>query len=92
MVEMFRKNAKYLNEKLIGTTQLILVEDVTKRSQDDVFGRNDGNIKVILPKEFNTQNIHVGDYVAVEIQQANSQVLKGKPLDKVTLSEFYNQL
>lgn len=88
MVDLFRKNAEKLNQNMIGTTQLILIENSSKRSQDEIYGRCDGNVKVIIP---NSSNLSVGDYVAVEILSANSQVLKGKMLEKVTLKEFYNQ-
>lgn len=86
MVEVFRKNAQRLNESLIGTNQLILIEDVSKRSPNEVYGRNDGSTKVIIP---NSSEISIGDYVAVNIIDANSQVLKGKLIEKVSLSEFY---
>lgn len=86
MVKIFRKNAQHLNESLIGTTQLILIEDVSKRSPNEIYGRNDGSTKVIIP---NSNGISIGDYVAVDIISANSQVLKGKMIEKVSLSEFY---
>lgn len=85
---MFRKNAQKLNEKLIGSTQLILIENTSKRSDNEVFGRCDANLKVIIP---NSPSITVGDYVAVEITNANSQVLKGKIIEKVSLAEFYSR-
>lgn len=88
MVHVFRKNAQLLNERLIGTTQLILIENSSKRSSDEIYGRCDGNIKVIIPS---SPEISVGDYVAVEILSANSQVLKGKALEKVSLKEFYSE-
>jgi tRNA-N(6)-(isopentenyl)adenosine-37 thiotransferase enzyme MiaB len=88
MVQVFRKNAQQLNEKLIGTTQLILIEDVSKRSKDEVYGRCDGNIKVIIPK--NEENYSIGDYVAVEITHASSQSLRGLPLEKTTLKDYYS--
>lgn len=88
MVELHRKNAQHLNEKLIDTTQLILIESTSKKSLDEIYGRCDGNVKVIIP---NSSNINVGDYVAVEITSANSQVLKGKMLEKASLKEFYSQ-
>jgi tRNA A37 methylthiotransferase MiaB len=88
MVSTFRKNAQHLNEKLIGTTQLILIENTSKRSTDEIYGRCDGNSKVIIPS---SGEISIGDYVAVEILSANSQVLKGKMLEKVSLKEFYSR-
>jgi tRNA A37 methylthiotransferase MiaB len=86
MVKLFRKNAQHLNEKLIGTTQLILIENTSKRSTNEIYGRCDGNLKVIIPC---SGEIGVGDYVATEIVSANSQGLKGKSLGKVSLSEFH---
>lgn len=65
---------------------MILIENVSKRSTDEIYGRCDGNVKVIIP---NSDRFSIGDYVAVEITSANSQVLKGMPLERTTLSEFY---
>lgn len=39
----------------------------------------------------NVKNIVPGDYVVVQINAANSQVLKGIPLYYTTLSEFYQE-
>ncbi|XP_070492087.1 CDK5RAP1-like protein [Chironomus tepperi] len=88
MVEAFRENAQILNEKLIGTKQLILIEDTSKRSEKEVYGRCDGNIKVIIPS---SDKYTIGDYVAVEIANASSQVLKGHPLEKISLKDYYSQ-
>lgn len=88
MVETFRENAQMLNEKFIGTKQLILIEDTSKRSEKEVYGRCDGNIKVIIPS---SEKYTVGDYVAVEIKSASSQVLKGYPIEKISLQDFYSQ-
>lgn len=88
MVQVFRKNAKLLNERLIGTTQLILIENNSKRSSEEIYGRCDGNLKVIIPR---SENVRVGDYVAVGITSASSQVLKGNMLEKVSLRDFYSQ-
>jgi tRNA A37 methylthiotransferase MiaB len=88
MTKAYRDNAKILHEQLIGTKQLILIENVSKRSTDEIYGRCDGNVKVIIP---NSEKISIGDYVAVEVTSASSQVLKGNFLEKITLSEFYRQ-
>ncbi|KAG5681441.1 hypothetical protein PVAND_010877 [Polypedilum vanderplanki] len=88
MVQVFRENAQLLHEKLIGTTQLILIENVSKRSKEEIFGRCDGNIKIIIP---NNEKISIGDYIAVEVTSANSQVLKGIALEKISLKDFYSQ-
>lgn len=88
MVETFRENAQILNEKLIGTKQLILIEDTSKRSDKEVYGRCDANIKVIIPS---SEKYTIGDYVAVEISSASSQVLKGHALDKISLKDFHSE-
>lgn len=59
-------------------------------------GRNDNNIKVIFPKvdlptaadPFCQTEVRPGDYVVVNVNAANSQVLKGIPLYRTTLKEF----
>lgn len=89
MTKAFRDNAKVLHEQLIGTKQLILIENVSKRSTEEIYGRCDGNVKVIIP---NSEKLSIGDYVAVEVIAANSQVLKGKFLEKISLSDFHRQI
>lgn len=61
----------------------------SKRSDQELFGRNDANIKVIVPSieipvaqgsNIITKGIKAGDLVMVKITNSNSQVLKGEPL------------
>ncbi|CAG2254208.1 CDK5 regulatory subunit-associated protein 1,CDK5RAP1-like protein,tRNA-2-methylthio-N(6)-dimethylallyladenosine synthase [Mytilus edulis] len=97
--DLFRQEALKLNLKEIGSTQLILIEGESKRSPLDMAGRNDGNVKVIVPNtnipescaDTSTRNIQRGDYVVVKIRSANSQVLHGIPLYHTSLTEFYNK-
>lgn len=73
----------------IGDTQLILVEGSPRRSDQQLFGRNEGNTKVIIDTvTVNSKQISPGDYIAVQVTDSNSQVLKGRPLYKTTLHEF----
>ncbi|XP_035893775.1 CDK5RAP1-like protein [Anopheles stephensi] len=99
MIVAFRSEAERLNRQFIDRTELILVEGYSKRSRTDLAGRNDGNVKVIIPagpirsnREGNCNDLRpigVGDYVAVRISESNSQILKGEPLYHTTLREFY---
>ncbi|XP_071134192.1 mitochondrial tRNA methylthiotransferase CDK5RAP1-like [Mytilus edulis] len=97
--DLFRQEALKLNLKEIGSTQLILIEGESKRSPLDMAGRNDGNVKVIVPNtnipescaDISTRKIQRGDYVVVKIRSANSQVLHGIPLYHTSLTEFYNK-
>lgn len=69
----------------------------SKRSDKELYGRNDANIKVIIPAtsipinrldNLSLQEIIPGDFVAVDIHSSNSQVLKGVPLYHTKLTEF----
>uniref|UniRef100_A0A182JIC8 TRAM domain-containing protein n=1 Tax=Anopheles atroparvus TaxID=41427 RepID=A0A182JIC8_ANOAO len=99
MIVAFRNEAELLNRSFVGRTQLILIESFSKRSRIDLAGRNDGNIKVIIPAgpirasfeaaKDDLRPIGVGDYVAVRIIASNSQILKGEPMYHSTITQFY---
>jgi tRNA-2-methylthio-N6-dimethylallyladenosine synthase len=57
----------------IGKTFEVLVEGVSKRSKDQLFGRTQ-QYKVVV---FDRNNHHVGDFVKVKITEASSATLKG---------------
>ncbi|KAK3512680.1 hypothetical protein QTP70_022639 [Hemibagrus guttatus] len=94
LISVFREEASKLNTALIGSTQLILVEGESKRSPEDLCGRNDGNVKVIFPRKdlpsdptgTNTAPVKAGDYVLVKITSANSQSLRGHALSHTSLN------
>lgn len=100
MVKAFREGAAALHKQYEGRKDLILIEGKSKRSEDFVFGRNDANIKVIVPiknisvgvdgdNSTSSRNITVGDYVVAKIYESNSQVLKGDPLYFSSIQDFY---
>ncbi|KAG2463538.1 CK5P1 protein, partial [Polypterus senegalus] len=74
LIGVFREEALKLNCSVVGSTQLILVEGVSKRSRDELTGRTDGNIKVIFPdvkipindSSQDTAAVKPGDYVQVK--------------------------
>jgi len=87
MAQVFREEAHQLNQKMVGTHQLVLIEGVSKRSDHDYQGRCDGNVKVILPNS--NGDLEVGKYCVARIESANSQVLKGQVVDScVKLQQF----
>lgn len=63
---------KRLN-RYLGTEQIVLVEGTSKKSDDDLFGRNDQNSVVVFPKE----NYRPGDLVKVEIHDCTPATLLG---------------
>ncbi|KAG9353319.1 hypothetical protein JZ751_017896 [Albula glossodonta] len=89
LIGVFREEATKVNASLIGRTQLILVEGESKRSAQDLCGRNDGNLKVIFPIT-HTFSIRPGDYVLVKITSASSQSLRGHALCPSSLSSVGN--
>ncbi|KAH1026275.1 CDK5RAP1-like protein [Dendroctonus ponderosae] len=99
MIEVYRRHSYVLNCSEIGHTHLVLVEGLSKRSDQCFQGRNNNNVKVILPgtdpiPAKNGQYMKLlkpGDYVAVHINAASSQVLKGIPLYYTGLQEFYEK-
>jgi tRNA-2-methylthio-N6-dimethylallyladenosine synthase len=62
------------NKKQIGQIHRVLIESISKKSQNDFAGRNSHNTKVVFPKG----NYKIGDYVNVKIIDCTSATLKGK--------------
>lgn len=84
LISVFREEASRVNATLIGSTQLLLVEGESKRSVQELCGRNDGNLKVIFPAS-QAFPIRSGDYVLVKITSASSQSLRGHALGPASL-------
>lgn len=63
-------------KKDIGKTYEVLVEGVSKKSDQELFGRNTHNSVVVFPRE----NFKPGDYVHVKIDSCTSATLKGKAI------------
>ncbi len=61
------------NEPEIGKTLKVLVEKVSRRSDEDFYGRSSENRVVIFPR----QNYRIGDYVNVKIERCTSSSLIG---------------
>ncbi|CAD5120570.1 DgyrCDS9135 [Dimorphilus gyrociliatus] len=97
LIDQFRKDALEINQGFINEEQLVLIECDSKRSELDWAGRNDQNVKVILPKQevYDSEkgiqrNIEIGDFVAVKINSATSQTLKGDPIRISSIREWNN--
>ena len=66
------------NQNHVGKTHKVLVEGISKKSKEELFGRNTQNTVVVFPKE----DYKIGDYVLVEVDQCTSATLKGKAIKK----------
>ena len=62
------------NRRYLGQVTEVLVEGVSKRSQEEFFGRNSQNIVVIFPKGGHQK----GDYVRVRVLECSSATLRGE--------------
>ncbi len=73
IIELQNKLSLESNKKDIGKTFEVLVEGVSRKSDERLFGRNSQN-KVVV---FDRGNIEIGDYVNVKITECTSATLKG---------------
>ena len=63
-------------QKLLGTTQRVLIEGFSKKSINDYCGRSDHNAMVVFPVN---ENYKPGQYVDVFIQRSTTATLIGIP-------------
>ena len=84
-----RKISSKINADLIGKKMKVLIETVSKKSDEYLLGRTDCNKSVIIPKMKSYVNeqgdltlekeYSIGDLVDVNINKANSATLFGEP-------------
>ena len=74
IIQIQRANSAKLMADCVGKTYSVLAEKLSKKSSDDLSGRNSQNSMVIFPKE----NYEIGQYVDVEILKSTSGTLIGK--------------
>lgn len=67
------------NARCVGKTYEILVEGVSKRSREQLFGRTEQNRVVV----FDRGNHRIGDFVKVRITDASSATLKGEEVQEL---------
>ncbi len=77
IIALQTQHALMRNKAHVGKVYKVLVEKESKRSSDDLCGRNDQNKMVIFPRG----NHQPGDYVNVLIESCTSASLKGKVVD-----------
>ena len=74
LIELQNQLSAESNAKDVGKTFEVLVEGVSKRSKDQLFGRTEQN-KVVV---FDRGSYHIGDFVKVTITESSSATLKGE--------------
>ena len=73
IIELQNQLSAESNQRCIGKTYEVLVEGVSNRSIDQLFGRTEQN-KVVV---FDRGDHHIGDFVQVKITESSSATLKG---------------
>lgn len=66
------------NRRCVGQTYDVLIEGVSKRSREELFGRTGQNKVVIVPRS----GLHIGQTVRVRINESSSATLKGEAISQ----------
>jgi tRNA-2-methylthio-N6-dimethylallyladenosine synthase len=74
MVDLHRIHSLESMKRDVGKTFKVLVEGVSKKNEDEFYGRNDQNKVVVFPKS----NYKKGNYVIVDIHDCTAGTLIGK--------------
>jgi tRNA-2-methylthio-N6-dimethylallyladenosine synthase len=77
IIKLQRQISFDLNSKMIGNNYEILIESLSKKSDENLTGRTDGNKSVIIPKNGN----RIGEKVTVKVTSANSATLFGEVIN-----------
>ena len=73
IIEKQQKHSFYHMKKMIGEKVEVLIEGISKKSDEDFYGRSTHNATVI----FNKKHHKVGEYVTVKIKKCTSATLIG---------------
>lgn len=82
IIDRQRKISYQMNKTLIGSTETVLIEGPSKRSEEELMGRTDTNKTVIIPRG----TLSIGELVEVRITGATSATLFGVLPDSVNQS------
>ncbi|WP_396144142.1 tRNA (N6-isopentenyl adenosine(37)-C2)-methylthiotransferase MiaB [Flavobacterium sp.] len=74
IVDAQRIHSAFRTQEFLGQTVEVLVEKTSKKSENDLSGRNSQSITVVFPKE----HYKVGDFVNVKITNCTSGTLIGE--------------
>lgn len=77
VIDQQQKSALELNKQDIGKTFEVLVEKVSKRSDEQLAGRNSQNKMIV----FTRKDYKPGDYAMVKVHDCTAATLIGEPVD-----------
>jgi tRNA-2-methylthio-N6-dimethylallyladenosine synthase len=76
IVDLQRIHSGFRTQEFLGQTVEVLVEKTSKKSENDLSGKNSQSITVVFPKE----NYKIGNFVNVKITNCTSGTLIGEAL------------
>ena len=76
VIAVQRKHAAMHTQNRVGKIETVLVEGVSKKSENDLMGRNKYDGVVVFPRE----TYKIGDLVAAKITDCTSGTLLGKAI------------
>ena len=74
IIDLQMQHSYFRNQEHVGKVHKILVEGVSKKSDNELFGRNTQNTVVVFPRE----NYKAGQYVNVEVYECTSRYIERK--------------
>jgi tRNA-2-methylthio-N6-dimethylallyladenosine synthase len=83
IIELQHQISYEINQAMVGTEEIILIEGNSKKSDDFFAGRTDSNKIVIFPKH---DELSIGDYVKVKINRATSATLFADYLESISIN------
>lgn len=83
IIEIQQTISSEINQSLIGSEEIVLVEGDSKKSDRFFAGRTDTNKVVVFPK---CENVEEGNYVKVKINRATSATLFADYVESVKLT------
>lgn len=76
MIDLHRQHSLESMQKDVGKVFNVLIEGVSKKNANELYGRNDQNKVIVFPKE----NYKTGEYVKVKVERCTAGTLIGKPI------------
>ena len=73
MIDLYRGHSLASMQKEVGKTFKVLIEGVSKKNKEELYGRNDQNKVVVFPKS----SCKIGDYVYVKVNTCTAGTLMG---------------
>jgi tRNA-2-methylthio-N6-dimethylallyladenosine synthase len=75
IIEIQLAGVSYRTKQFVGTTQKVLIEGTSRKSEAHYFGRNSQNIVIVFPKG---EGYSLGEYVDVNVRECTTMTLIGE--------------